>query len=201
MTYAAIHYCEYSKGTTQPFAEHLFTSTLPIQLINGKQLLSQEKPPTDITTSGDAEKPKSTPSSRHQARKMALQAVYQWLMSGGTVRAIERQYVNESPTKNADLDFFHELLFSVVRDHKEYEALINPLLDRPFEQIDAIEKAVLYIGTHELKHNISTPYRVVINEGIELAKKFGATDSHKYVNGILDKLANQLRSTEKSARK
>jgi N utilization substance protein B len=181
--------------------ERLFTRTLLIQLINGKKLLSQENPPIGFTMSGDAEKPKSTPSSRHQARKMALQAVYQWLMSGGTARAIERQYVNESPTKNADLDFFHELLFSVISDHKEYEVLINPLLDRPFEQIDAIEKAVLYISTHELKHNISTPYRVVINEGIELAKKFGATDSHKYVNGILDKLSNQLRSTEKSARK
>ncbi|MBV1914991.1 MAG: transcription antitermination factor NusB [Pseudomonadales bacterium] len=164
-----------------------------------KKPLSQEQPPTDITS--DAEKPKSTPSARHQARKMALQAVYQWLMSGGSARAIERQYVDESPIKKADLDFFHELLFSVIGDHKEYEVIISPLLDRPFEQIDAIEKAILYIGTHELKHNAATPYRVVINEGIELAKKFGATDSHKYINGILDKLSNQLRSAEKSARK
>ncbi|MBV1959239.1 MAG: transcription antitermination factor NusB [Pseudomonadales bacterium] len=131
---------------------------------------------------------------------MALQAIYQWQLSGGTARAIERQYVDESPTKKADLDFFHELLFSVISDHKDYAVIINPLLDRPFEQIDAIEKAILYIGTYELKHNIATPYRVVINEGVELAKKFGATDSHKYINGILDKLSGQLRSAEKSAR-
>jgi N utilization substance protein B len=78
--------------------------------------------------------------------------------------------------------------------------IIDSLLDRPFSQIDAIEKSILYIGVHELKHNIATPYRVVINEGVELAKSFGATDSHKYINGILDKLSNQLRSLEKSAR-
>lgn len=132
---------------------------------------------------------------------MALQAIYQWQLSGGSARAIERQYLNESPVKKADLDFFHELLFSIINDHASYTPIIEPLLDRPFEQIDAIEKAILYIGMHELKHNLATPYPVVINEGVELAKQFGATDSHKYINGVLDKLANQLRSREKSARK
>ena len=159
--------------------------------------MSQQPPSTDSTASAGTP---STPSARHRARKMALQAIYQWQLSGGTARAIERQYVDDSPTKKADLDFFHELLFSVISDHKDYAVIINPLLDRPFEQIDAIEKAILYIGTYELKHNIATPYRVVINEGVELAKKFGATDSHKYINGILDKLSGQLRSAEKSAR-
>lgn len=156
--------------------------------------MSQQPPSTDSTPST------ATPSARHRARKMALQAIYQWQLSGGTARAIERQYVDDSPTKKADLDFFHELLFSVISDHKDYALIINPLLDRPFEQIDAIEKAILYIGTYELKHNIATPYRVVINEGVELAKKFGATESHKYINGILDKLSSQLRAAEKSAR-
>lgn len=159
--------------------------------------MSQQPPSTDSTAPAGTP---STPSARHRARKMALQAIYQWQLSGGTARAIERQYVDDSPTKKADLDFFHELLFSVISDHKDYAVIINPLLDRPFEQIDAIEKAILYIGTYELKHNIATPYRVVINEGVELAKKFGATDSHKYINGILDKLSGQLRSAEKLAR-
>lgn len=173
--------------------------------------MSEENTPNNPNTDGiptnsdaagtEVQTSPSTPSARHRARKMALQATYQWLLSGGSAREIERQFLKDSPTKKADLNFFHALLFAIIHDHASYELIINPLLDRPFSQIDAIEKAILYIGTHELKHDLGTPYRVVINEGIELAKKFGATDSHKYINGVLDKLANQLRSKEKSARR
>jgi N utilization substance protein B len=101
----------------------------------------------------------------------------------------------------ADKALFHELLHNTVRFKAELDREIAPLLDRRLEDLDAVELAILRLGAYELSRRMEVPYRVVINEGVELAKSFGATDGHKYVNGILDKLANRLRSAEVSARR
>jgi len=101
----------------------------------------------------------------------------------------------------ADKALFHELLHNTVRFKAELDREISPLLDRRLEDLDAVELAILRLGAYELSRRMEVPYRVVINEGVELAKSFGATDGHKYVNGILDKLAIRLRSAEVSARR
>lgn len=95
----------------------------------------------------------------------------------------------------------HELLHNTARFRAELDREISPLLDRRLEELDAVELAILRLGAYELSRRMEVPYRVVINEGVELAKSFGATDGHKYVNGILDKLAIRLRSAEVSARR
>ena len=101
----------------------------------------------------------------------------------------------------ADKALFHELLHNTVRFKADLDREISPLLDRRLEDLDAVELAILRLGAYELSRRMEVPYRVVINEGVELAKSFGATDGHKYVNGILDKLAIRLRSAEVSARR
>jgi len=101
----------------------------------------------------------------------------------------------------ADLALFHELVHNVARFRADLDASIAPLLDRKLEELDAIELAILRLGAYELSRRLEVPYRVAINEGVELAKSFGATDGHKYVNGILDKLAGRLRGAEVAARR
>ena len=99
--------------------------------------------------------------------------------------------------KRVDTEYFHELLSGTTVHRRELVALITPTLDRSFDSLDPIEKAILFIGCFELVHRIDVPYRVVINEGIELARQFGATESHKYINSILDRLAKDHRTSER----
>ena len=103
--------------------------------------------------------------------------------------------------KIADQALFHDLLHNTARYREELDRDIAPLLDRRLVDLDAVELAILRLGAYELSKRLEVPYRVVINEGVELAKSFGATDGHKYINGILDKLASRLRSAEVSARR
>lgn len=138
-----------------------------------------------------------TPSARRKARRFALQGLYEWQLSGNPSFEIEARYRVENAMHKVDLDYFHELLHKIPAVVGELDALFTPHLDRAFEALDPVELATLRIGTYELKHRLDVPYRVVINEGIELAKTFGASESHKYINGVLDRLAADLRKLER----
>ena len=129
-----------------------------------------------------------------------MQAVYQWQMSGNTLRSVQDDFRDSDALKKADLEFFDELLTRVVREADVLDAHYAEHLDRPVEQLDQVERAILRLATTEFAHRIDVPYRVVIDEYVELAKTFGAQDAHKYVNGVLDNLAAQLRAVEVQAR-
>lgn len=142
----------------------------------------------------------STPSARRKARRFTMQALYQWQLAGAAVSDIEAQFLANQDFAKADREYFHDLLHGVPAQVKDLDELLTPFLDRRVEELSQIEKAILRLGAFELKERLDVPYRVVINEGIELAKVFGADDSFKYVNGVLDKLARKLRYQEASER-
>lgn len=133
---------------------------------------------------------------RTQARRSAMQALYQWLLAGQTPHEIDAQFIAEQDMKGVDLDYFRDLLHGVPREIQALELCFAPFLDRPPQELDPVERSILRMGTYELMHRLDTPYRVVINESVELAKRFGAEGSHKYVNGILDKVAREVRKAE-----
>lgn len=142
----------------------------------------------------DAQRPK--PSERRRARQLALQALYQWQMSKSSLTDIEMQFRADNDFSKVDDGYFHSLLHGIPREMSTLDETMNPLLDRPISQLDPVEVAALRIGCYELMNRSDVPYRVVINEAIELVKRFGAQDSHRYINGILDKLAPRVRADE-----
>jgi N utilization substance protein B len=139
-------------------------------------------------------------SPRHRARELALQGIYQWRITSGDEATIEKQIHAEKNLGRYDKELFSKLLRGALSQHAELEALIAPHLDRPLDELSPVEFAVLLLGTFELSGHLEVPYKVIINEAVELAKTFGGTDGHKFVNGVLDKLAPQLRALEFSAR-
>jgi len=143
------------------------------------------------------EKPKI--AHRKKARSLLVQALYQWQISDYPVNDIEAQYRTDNVGK-IDWDYFHELFVGIVSSVEDLDNIFTPFLDREISQINPIELAILRLGAFEFSQRIDIPYRVVINECIELAKKYGATDSHKYVNGVMDKMARKIRSVEINAR-
>ena len=151
-----------------------------------------------MTASHAASDQKLKLAQRRKARKLLLQAVYQWQLSAAEATDIEAQF-RAAFSGKTDWDFFHAVLPEVIQDCDKLDAWIVPCLDRQLNALDPIEKALLRLGTFELAHRQEVPYRVVINEYVELAKVFGATDGHKYINGILDKLARTLRPSESGA--
>ena len=134
--------------------------------------------------------------ARSRARQRAVQALYQWQMTAQNLGDIEAQFIADREMGKADLEFFHELLHQVPAQLDVLDAELAGLADRPVEQIDPVERAILRMGTYELMHRLETPYRVVINEAVELAKTFGAEQGHKYVNSVLDKVARKVRAAE-----
>ncbi|MED5385677.1 MAG: transcription antitermination factor NusB [Pseudomonadota bacterium] len=140
-------------------------------------------------------RPRIPLAQRRKARRLVLQALYQWLMSGSDPLVISKQYREETLGK-VDWNYFEEVFSEIPGATQKLNESLEPLLDRELVALDPIEKALLYLGTFELANRIDVPYRVVINECVELAKVFGATDSHKYINGVLDKLASELRPAE-----
>ncbi len=139
-------------------------------------------------------------SPRHRARELALQGIYQWRVSGSEASEIEKQMQAEKNLGRYDKNMFTGLLRGALAQHSEVETLLEPHLDRPLAELSPVEFAVLLLGAFELSKHPEVPYKVVINEAVELAKTFGGTDGHKYVNGVLDKLAAQVRALEFSAR-
>jgi len=134
--------------------------------------------------------------ARTNARKAAVQALYQWQMAGQNLSEIERQFLEEERLKDAQKSYFVELFYGVPKNLDEIDQALSEFVDRPVDTIDPVERAILRIGVYELLHRLDMPYKVVLNEGINLAKYFGADGSHKYVNGILDKVAQQTRAAE-----
>ncbi len=139
------------------------------------------------------------PATRRKARHYALQALYQWQISRNPLSEIETQFRSQYDFSGTDADFFRTLLHEIPALVGELEQQFGASLDRAVDELDPIELNLLRMGTYELAHRIDVPFKVVINEYVALAKKFGATDSHKYINGVLDKLALRLRQIEVNA--
>ncbi|ASJ97497.1 MULTISPECIES: transcription antitermination factor NusB [Shewanella] len=128
------------------------------------------------------------PSERRKARRLAVQAIYSWQLSGNNVADVEHEFLTEQKIDGVDVSYFRELLSGTTTKSAQLDELIIPHLERPFDEVSPIEKAVLRIAAYELTFRKDVPYKVAINEAIELAKAFGAEDGHKFVNGILDKI-------------
>jgi N utilization substance protein B len=139
------------------------------------------------------------PSARRQARYYALQAMYQANLSGDSARVIEAQFLEHQIKKKVDLDYFKELLHAALEKQNELDELMKPYLKRSVNELDPIELSILRISIYELVHRPDVPYRVVINEALELTKKFGSVEGYKFVNGVLDKAARQIRKVEVTA--
>ncbi len=135
-------------------------------------------------------------SPRRRAREFALQGLYQWQLAGHDVPAIETHLAAAGGFDKIDRALFDLLLKGAIAEAEELQALIEPQLDRPYAELSPVERAILLLATFELKRHVEAPYKVVINEAIELAKSYGGTDGHKYVNGVLDKLAIMMRPEE-----
>jgi N utilization substance protein B len=138
-----------------------------------------------------------TSRARSIARKLAMQALYQWQLTQQSAAEIEKQFLESEDSAGVDREHFEELVGGAIAGHEALAATLQPFLDRPLEQLDPVETAILLIGMYELQQRVDIPYRVVINEGVDLCKRFGATDAHKYVNAVLDRAARELRSAER----
>lgn len=134
--------------------------------------------------------------SRRRSRELALQALYEWLLTGHDADTLCRQAAEQKDFARADQAYLQQLVHGVIERAGELHAGIQPFLDRPAASLSPVEHALLLIGGYELTQCPDVPYRVVINEAVELAKSYGGTDGHKYVNGVLDKLAAQVRPQE-----
>jgi N utilization substance protein B len=140
-------------------------------------------------------------NSRRRAREFALQAIYQWLLNESTAETLLAQLREQKDFPKADQSLAEALLRGVVGNADALRQLLTPYLDREMKGLSPVEHALLLLSAFELRDHAQTPYKVVINEAIELAKSFGGTDGHKYVNGVLDKLAAELRPAEVGLRR
>ncbi len=143
--------------------------------------------------------PNKNRTPRHRAREFALQGLYQWLLNQEDAGAIDAHIRQAHGFDKADAEHFDALLHGAIRDAATLRADLAPLIDRPIDQLSPVEHAALLIGAFELRNHLEIPYKVVINEAVELTKSFGGIDGHKYVNGVLDKFAAEARSVEVDA--
>lgn len=135
-------------------------------------------------------------SARRLAREGLIQGLYQWQLTAAPATDIATQVLAQPTLKRADQKFFKATLGPVLEQHETLGEALLPFLDRPMDQLSPIERAILWLGAYELTACLETPLRVIINEAVELAKRFGGTDGHRYVNGVLDRLAAQVRPEE-----
>lgn len=152
-----------------------------------------------MTTKTTHANPSKNRTPRHRAREFALQGLYQWLLNHEDAGAIDAHIRGAHGFDKADAEHFDALLHGAIRDVAQLRAGLAPLIDRPLAQLSPVEHAALLIGAYELSHHLEIPYRVVINEAVELTKSFGGVDGHKYVNGVLDRFAAQARAAEVEA--
>lgn len=136
------------------------------------------------------------PSERRKARRLALQAIYSWQMTDNAVAEVELEFLTNHDIKGVDVEYFRTLLVGVTQTSYELDDIYRPYLNRGADEVDQIDRAILRLATYELKALKDTPYKVIINEAIELAKAFAADDSHKFVNGVLDKTIARLRKQQ-----
>lgn len=128
-----------------------------------------------------------------------MQALYQWMMSGADLYEIEAQFRAEHDSSKVDIEYFKELLYQIPKQLADIDTIFTPFLDRSIDELNPVELSILRIGCYELRHRLEIPYRVVINESVSLTKEFGAEEGHKYVNGVLDKVAKCTRQSEMGA--
>lgn len=138
---------------------------------------------------------------RHEARRAAVQAIYQWEMTHDAPARIEDHYLIQHEMDDIDVEYFHYLVREVPLHVHELDDHIVPHLDRSIDEVDPVERAILRIGAYEFEFHPEIPYKVILNEAVELSKVFGAEHGHKYVNAILDKVAAKLRAAEIGASK
>ena len=135
-------------------------------------------------------------AARSRARRRATQAVYAWQVGGNPMSEVIEEFRHEQDMEIADLDYFEDLLRGVEKHCAELDSGLAPFLDRDMTQVDPLERAVLRLAAYELRHRADVPFRVVLNEAIEVAKRFGSEHGHTYINGVLDKAAKEWRSAE-----
>lgn len=141
----------------------------------------------------------TTPTARRKARKFLVQALYQWQLTATPAHEIDAQFRVDNDFSKIDGEYFTEVLASVTTSAPQLDAEMAPYLDREVSELDPVSKALLRVGMYEMMKRVDVPYKVVINEAVNLAKTFGATDSFKYVNGVLDKAAKTYRTAETNA--
>ena len=134
--------------------------------------------------------------ARSKARRCAVQAIYQWQVGGQLIEEVEAQFLADQDLSRTDVSYFSDLVHCIPLHTPELDAIVAPFLDRPIAELDPVELAILRIGVCELAYHPEIPFRVIINEAVELAKVFGAEKSHRYINGVLDKVAHDLRCAE-----
>lgn len=134
--------------------------------------------------------------ARTVARKLALQALYRWQLNACEWQDLVQEFATDADMPRADAEYFEALIAAICRSHDELDAALAPLLDRKPTELDPVEHALLLIGSYELQHRHEVPFRVVINEAVNLARRFGATDGHKFINGVLDRAARLWRIQE-----
>jgi len=134
--------------------------------------------------------------ARSKARKRVVQGLYQWQLTGHSAGSIADQFKEEQDFEGCDEGYFRDVLKAIVNDPASLDAVLSQHVDRPIGEVDEMERAVLRLGTWELMHALETPYRVILSEAINLARTFGAEGGHSYVNGVLDRVAEQLRAVE-----
>ncbi len=139
--------------------------------------------------------------SRRKARVLAMQALYQWAFTQHIEDELINQFLVEHNTRNADIEYFKALISGVIRHMPQIDAKLAPRLDRGIQSLNPVELAILRIAVFELIHHLDVPYRAVVNEAIEIAKQYGASDAYKFVNGVLDGLATELRAVEASQKR
>lgn len=135
--------------------------------------------------------------ARSIARKLAMQALYQWQLTRQSAAEIKQQYLESEQSAGLDDEHFSELVTECIAREAEITGALTPFIDRPLQQLDPVEAAILMIGMYELQQRLDIPYRVVINEGVDLCKRFGATEAHKYINAVLDRAACEIRAAER----
>lgn len=145
--------------------------------------------------------PSKSRTPRHRAREFVLQGLYQWLLNNEDAGAIEAHLREAHGFNKADAIHFDALLYGTIKEASVLRSGLIPLIDRPIELLSPVEHAILLIGAYELTHHVEIPYKVVINEAVELTKSFGGIDGHKYVNGVLDKFAAKVRDVEINAQR
>lgn len=134
--------------------------------------------------------------ARHVARRLAVQSLYQWQLTGDSPKDILAQFREDRTLGDADSSYFRELLLGVPEQAEAIDAALSPYLDRPLDRVDPVERAILRLAGYEMMHRLDVPYRVIINEAVDLAKVFGAEQGHRFINGVLDKAVRQLRAVE-----
>jgi N utilization substance protein B len=162
--------------------------------------VSEDTPVAPPAAPAAARKRAAPKSARRRSREIALQGLYEWLVSGAEPAVIDAHMHEQDGFDKIDRAHFDALLHGCIAEAAALDAVLVKHVDRKTTQLSPVEHAVLLIGTYELKHCVEIPYRVAINEAVELAKSFGGTDGHKYVNGVLDKAAGDLRPVEVQAR-